>query len=356
MKMEGTFVRRITLHLVGLMALAAAMLYGQGQPPINGPVYWSTSQPDCSSLFENPIPITNSSNATIGYSCYVSGTFVWLAAGGGWGSAIRVAAPNTAPVGVDYTFYDVNGNPQSLDTSGAVIGPGKEVSFALNTNQPAELDLLGATGNGPSYSNLTIGSVYAVLYCPDANTCLNVLPQLIYSNLPHNPWALSAPISWDGSEWTEWSAEGVDDNTPVGAGHHLSFVVYNQDTTATTYTVTVYDSNGNLAGTGTTPSIPPLQNGGNGEGGTYGAQLRAIVPNLPSGTFKVLFNGGSLNSFVEVLQFNGLSATTLQVAYDGGASASTGALTRSMAANLKPNYRKQRVESTPKTVFPGLQR
>jgi hypothetical protein len=348
-------VRRITLPLAALTVLAGSVLHAQGQPPTNGPVYWSTTQPDCSSLFENPVTITNTSGATIGYSCYVSGTFIWLAAGAGWGSAIRVAAPSTAPVGVDYTFYDPKGNPISLDTSGAVTASTKEVAFGLNINQPAEVDLRGNAGNGPNYSSLAIGSIYAVFYCPDANTCANVVPQLIYSNLPTNPWSLSVPIAWDGSEWTQWAAEGVDD----GGTHEVSFVVYNQDKTATTYTINVYDSTGKLVGTGTTPSIPPLQDLGNGnigQGGTYGAQLRALVPSLPSGTFKVLFNGGSLNSFVEVLQFTGPSATTLQVATDGSSTASTGAMTRSAVAGFQPNIKKQRVESTPKMVFPGLTR
>jgi hypothetical protein len=39
---------------------------------------------------------------------------------------------------------------------------------------------------------------------------------------------------------------------------------------------------------------------------------------LPSGPFKVVVDGGSVPSIVEVLQFNGPSATTLQVAEDDG--------------------------------------
>ena len=94
-RLEECFVRRKLLHLFGFAALAAGTLHSQ---PTNGAVYWSTnSQLDCSSLGEtSPTPITNASGATIGYSCYVSGTFLWLAAGGGWGTAIRVAAPASA--------------------------------------------------------------------------------------------------------------------------------------------------------------------------------------------------------------------------------------------------------------------
>ena len=89
--LEECFVRMKSLRLFGLIALAAATLHSQ---PTNGAVYWSKVAPDCSSLAgESPVAITNSSGTTIGYSCYVSGTFVWLAAGGGWSSSIRVSAP-----------------------------------------------------------------------------------------------------------------------------------------------------------------------------------------------------------------------------------------------------------------------
>jgi hypothetical protein len=223
------------------------------------------------------------------------------------------------------------------------------VNFALAANQPAEIDLLGATANAPSYGPTTVGSVYAQFFCPDATTCSNVLPQLIYSNLPNKPWALSVPIAWDANVWTQWSAEGVDD----GGTHEVSFVVYNEDSTATTYTVNVYNSAGTLVGTGTTPSILPLPASGNTNGGTYGAQLRSIVPNLPSGTFKVLFTtpSGTLYSAVEVLQFDGPSATTLQVAFD---SAPTSTATLRTAAVPRPNLKKISIESTPKAVFSGL--
>ncbi len=70
----------------------------------------------------------------IGYSCYVSGTFIWFAAGDGWTSKIRAGAPSTAPVGVDYTFYDDNGNNLNVDTTSGgspATASGNEVSFAL---------------------------------------------------------------------------------------------------------------------------------------------------------------------------------------------------------------------------------
>jgi hypothetical protein len=335
-----------SLHLLGLIALAAATLNSQ---TANGVVYWSPVAPDCSSLAgESPVAITNSSGTTIGYSCYVSGTFVWLAAGGGWSTSIRVAAPVSAAIGVDYTFYDTNGNNLKLDTtfdSGSSTTSGNEVNFALSANQPAEVGLLGATSNAPKYASTATGSVYAVFYCPDATTCGNVAPQLLYSG------AIGVPISWDTELWTQWSAEGIDD----GGAHRVSLAIYNEDTTATSYTVRVYDSTGSLAGTGTTPSIPPLQalgNGSLGEGGTYGALLSDVIATrLPAGVFKILVDGGSKYSAVEVLQFNGLSATALQVGYDSApGSSSRGALV------ARSNLRSARVASTPRHVFGVLEK
>jgi hypothetical protein len=329
-----------SLHLLGLIALAAATLNSQ---TANGVVYWSPVAPDCSSLAgESPVAITNSSGTTIGYSCYVSGTFVWLAAGGGWSTSIRVAAPASAAIGVDYTFYDASGNNLKLDTT---IGSGNDVNFALSPNQPSEASVLGATSNAPKYNSTATGSVYAVFYCPDATTCGNVAPQLLYSG------AIGVPISWDTELWTQWSAEGIDD----GGAHRVSLAIYNEDTAATSYTVRVYDSTGSLAGTGTTPSIPPLQalgNGSLGEGGTYGALLSDVIATrLPAGVFKILVDGGSKYSAVEVLQFNGLSATALQVGYDSApGSSSRGALV------ARSNLRSARVASTPRHVFGVLEK
>jgi hypothetical protein len=193
--------------------------------------------------------------------------------------------------------------------------------------------------------------VYAVFYCPDAATCGNVVPQLLYSALPATPWSMSVPISWDTELWTQWSAEGIDDGTT----HRVSLVIYNEDITATSYTVRVYDSTGSLAGTGTTPLIPPLQplpNGSFGEGGTYGALLSDVISTrLPTGVFKVLVDGGSKYSAVEVLQFNGLSATALQVAYDSAPGLSSRA-----ASVERMNIRRARVAFTPKQVFSALEK
>lgn len=342
-----------SLHLIGMMALAVAALYSQQ------PVYWSTTQPDCSSLNnETPQTITTPTGGT-GYVCYVSGTFPWYAAGGGsstspttWGTTIRVAGPSTNPIGVDYTFYDVNGNSLSLDSTinnnSSTFASGNEVDFALSANQPAQVELLGATSDAPGYTHTATGSVYAVFYCPDATTCSNVLPQLLYSALPDYPWSLSVPISWDDAVWNQWSAVGINDDT-----HVVSLVIYNEDTVANTYTVSVYDVNGNLYGSGTTPSIPPLQNlgsAGYGEGGTYGVLLSQVVSTLPTGVFKVFIDGGQYNSAVDVLQVDGKSATTLQVAYEGSGPSTTAT---AQMARWK-SVRGSRAAAAPKTVFRAL--
>jgi hypothetical protein len=346
-------------RVLGLIALSVAVLHGQ---PTTGAQYWSTAVPDCSALQENAVAITNSSGATIGYSCYVAGTFVWLAAGGTWGTSIRVAAPASGAVGVDYSFYDPSGNNLSLDTSTAASlfpASGNDVNFALNANQPSEVRLLGAPSEAPQhYATTQTGSVYAIFYCPDAFTCQTVLPQLLYSFLPIQPWSLSVPISWDyfyspvqpQGAWPQWSATGVNDAT-----HFVSLVIYNQDTLATSYTVKVYDSAGNLAGTGTTPSVPPLpvfSDGSFGQGGTYGALLSSIITTpLPTGVFKVLVDGGSNYSAVAALQFSGPSATSLEIAYDS-ASTTTSLATSTFRANIKH----QRISSSPKRVFQTLPR
>jgi hypothetical protein len=339
------------LYYLGLIAVATSAVHGQ---PASGPVYWSpvASPPDCSSLAgESPVAITNSSGATIGYSCYVSGTFVWLAAGGGWSTSIRIAAPASAAIGVDYSFYDTSGANLKLDTTvgGSSTTSGNDVNFALSANQPAELGLLGATSAAPKYASTATGSVYAVFYCPDAATCGNVVPQLLYSALPTTPWLMGVPISWDTELWTQWSAEGIDD----GGAHRVSLAIYNEDTTAASYTVRVYDSAGSLAGTGATPSIPPLQSLGNGslgEGGTYGALLSDVIATrLPAGVFKILVDGGSKYSAVEVLQFNGPAAAALQVGYDSAPAS------RLRAASLERS-RSARVASTQKQVFGALEK
>ena len=338
-------MRMKSLHLIGLIALAIAPLYGQQ--------YWSTSSSlDCSDLNETAVEIASGE-----YACYVSGTFVWFASGGMWGSTIRVAAPSTNPIGVDYTFFDTSGTALNLDTTvnGSSKASGNELFFALNANQPAEVELLGATGTASKgvYPQST-GSAYAIFYCPDEITCESVLPQLLYSALPSDPWLISVPIVFDNATWTTWSAVGINDST-----HKISLVVYNEDESATTYNVYAYDSAGNQVGSGTTPSVPAealLADGSYGEGGTYGALLSDVIKTpLPSGVIKVLIDGGTLYSGVEMLQVTGIpgtnltAATSLQVAYDNSPSTATSAV-----PVRRKSARRFRVPSKPKTVFPAL--
>jgi hypothetical protein len=188
-----------------------------------------------------------------------------------------------------------------------------------------------------------------VFYCPDATTCRDVLPQLLYSALPATPWSLSVPITWDTELSTQWSAEGIDD----GSAHRVSLAIYNEDVTAASYAIRVYDSTGSLAGTGATPSIPPLRalsDGSLGQGGTYGALLSDLVSTpLPPGVFKVVVDGGSKYSAVEALQFNGPAATALQVAFDSGSNS----IARVAPAG-RPSLRSAHVASTSTAMFDSL--
>ena len=204
-------------------------------------------------------------------------------------------------------------NRISLDTTsgnGTVPASGNLVSFALNANQPSEVRLLGATSNAPQYGTTQTGFVYALFFCPDAATCATVVPQLLYSFAPIKPWSLSVPISWDYSFSSYqpegilpgWSASGISDAT-----HLISFAICNQSTVAATFAVRVFDANGTLIGQSTTPSISVA--------GTQGFLLTDVIQTpLPAGILKVTVDGGSSLSSVTFLQFDGDSATSLQVA------------------------------------------
>ena len=96
-------------------------------------------------------------------------------------------------------------------------------------------------------------------------------------------------------------------------------------------------------------TVAPI--GSFGEGGTYAVLLSKLISPLPSGIFKVLVDGGSSYSAVEMLQVNAASATTLQVAFD--TTPTTGA---SATPVQRPNARRSRIDSTPKPVFNELPR
>ena len=298
--------------------------------------------------------------------CYEGGTFVWLAAGGSgtntWKTYLRTAGPASAPIAVDYYFYDTNGNPLSLDTTsgtGSSVTSANELFFALNANQPSQINLLGATSTAAAnYSTTTTGSVWVEFLCPDPVTCSELVDaQLVYTALPGYPWALSVPLSYDWSFNSQWSGVGVDD----GAANVVSIVVNNQDyslTTPTSFTVQVFDSNGNLAASGTTPPINPVpvDSSGNpyGQGGTYGALLSCasgcpITTALPSGPFKVLIDGGGIVDSTEMLQIDGTSATSVAMALDvsSGVTATNASKQNAKAAAM----RKARGQAAAKKIY-----
>ena len=297
----------------GLMALTAMGLCAS--PPTTGAQYWSTDPNlDCSSAHALAIQVPLASGG-LGVSCLVSGTFVWMAAGGSWSTSIRVAAPASGAVGINYGFWQ-DGQRISMDTSpgrGAVPVSTDLLSFALNANQPSEIRLLGASNNAPQYGTTQTGFVYANFFCPDAATCATLVPQLLYSFAPIKPSSLSVPISWDSGFSSfqppgispRWSAVGIQDDT-----HLISFAICNQSRFDTTFNVQVFDGNGSLVGQATTPSIPVLA--------THGFLLTDVIRTpLPPGILKIAIDAGPNLSSVTFLQFDGDSATSLQVAYDG---------------------------------------
>jgi len=308
------------LYFLGLMAVVAVDSYGL--PPTTGVPYWSTDPNlDCSFARSQTFQISLASGGS-GFVCIVSGVFPWLAAGGTWSTSIRVAGPGSGAIGVDYSFYDLGGSKLTLDTTsgpGAAAESGSDVNFVLGTNQPSEVRLLGSPSEAPGYANTRTGSVSARFYCPSAFSCATVLPQLLYSFSPAKPWSLSVPIAWDdvfsviqpGVRWSQWSAVGIND-----PAHFIGFVIYNQSSLASIYTVRVYDSNGTQVGIGTTPQIAGISNVTR-QGGTLGVVLTDVIKtSLPVGALKVTIDGGSSDSSVVMVQFNPDSATSLQVAFD----------------------------------------
>src|SRR5690349_21849661 len=107
-----------------------------GLPPTTGARFWSTDPNlDCSSGHALAIQVPLASGG-LGTSCLVSGTFVWLAAGGSWNSSLRVAAPASGAIGIDYGFWQ-DGQRVSMDTTsgnGAVPVSSNLVSLVLNAN------------------------------------------------------------------------------------------------------------------------------------------------------------------------------------------------------------------------------
>src|SRR6185369_10560269 len=124
--------------------------------------------------------------------------------------------------------------------------------------------------------------------------CTSFLPQLLYSLLPSKPWLFSVPIAWQNSFGkgqttgfsTRWSASGFAD-----PAHTLAFAVYNQSSSAASYTVRVYNANGTLSAEVLTPPVPGFNPVG-GEGGTRGFVLSDLLPSAPPrGPIKVIVEG-----------------------------------------------------------------
>jgi len=301
-----------SVWLAGLLVLAACVANAQTTP-----VYWTTNANQACGSYGDangaPMALTTPAGA---YVCYVYGTLPWYASGAGWASSIRVSAPPTAPVAFFLSFADVNGADATMDfvySGDSTVYNGTSASQALYANQPLEVNVLGLHSQAPNYGSTADGPVVVLAECPDANTCAQVQAQLIYSALPSNPWSLSAPVIWDWQTSFAWSAIGIDDsatNKNAKTKNLVSFVIYNLDTVTKlshTYTINVYDSTGALKGTGTTKPVPLY--------GTYADVLTNVIPNLPSGPFKLQVVGSAYTAF-EALQFHGPSATTLVAAQE----------------------------------------
>jgi hypothetical protein len=249
-----------------------------------------------------------------GYACGVTGTFVWFAAGGSWGTSIRMAAPASGAVGVQYLFFDEGGTRISLDTvAGAARASGNSVGLVTSANQPFEVRLLGASSDAPQYQRTQTGSVFGLFLCSSSAACATVNPQLLYSSTSVPGWSLGVPIAWDSTFSplqpvglsTRWSTVGINDAT-----HLISFAIYNQSPASTTYSVRVYGADGSIAAESVTPLI--LGSGGaDGAGATRGFLLTDVVGNaLPQGILKVTVEGDGLSSAL-FLQFSGSYGTTL---------------------------------------------
>jgi hypothetical protein len=229
-----------------------------------------------------------------------------------------MAAPASGAVGVEYIFFDQDGRRVSLDSiSGSTRTAGDTVTMALKANQASEVQLVGASTDGPQNARTQTGSVFVVLLCPDAGTCATVVPQLVYSSAPFQPWLISVPIAWDASFsflqpsglGTRWSATGIQNDTDF-----ISIAICNQSPAPASYTVRVYDSTGALTAQGVTPVIP----GGNEAAGpaTRGFLLTDVVgPTIPAGVVKVTIEGDGPTSAM-FLQFSGESATSLHATQD----------------------------------------
>jgi hypothetical protein len=253
---------------------------------------------------------------TTQYYCYYGGSFPWFAAGGGWTTTLRIAAPASGTIEVKYDFtnkldYLQYGETSPTGSEGAL--------FDLSPNQPSEVTLLGLSDEGAPYATAATGTVHVEVRCADKATCAAVAPQLIYSALPGTPWYLSGTMSMDISvptqpDSTVWSAVGVNDPQPSNSSklnQIISFVILNDSGIDQQYTVSAYSQTGALLGS----KVVPV-----GNGRSVGQVLDAsVIPNLPAGLVKLRVAGnvtdnsgvGGPTCQLTVLQFKGAAATAL---------------------------------------------
>jgi hypothetical protein len=252
-------------------------------------------------------------------------------------------------VNVSLYFTDTAGADKALDfqyKGNSTVYNDTGAAKALYANQPLEVDLLGLKAEAPNYSTTSAsGPVVVYAQCPDKVTCSQLQAQLIYSALPSEPWALSAPVVWDSATWNGWSSIGIDDGK--AGGDTVSFVVYNlaDDGLAHTYTLNVYDSTGALYSTGTTPSVPYL--------GSYAAGVRQVISNVPTGVFKLQLVASSSTQYTafEALQFHGTTATTLVSAWENPVVAAASSSTTSVSATPGSKLPGAARRRTPRSSF-----
>lgn len=301
------------LFLVAVVMLLSAAT-GFALPPTTGAQWWSTDPTLNCSAYRSLIYEVPLASGGKGYACGVTGTFVWFAAGGSWGTSIRMAAPASGAVGVQYLFFDEDGNRISLDTiAGAAQASSNSIGLVMGANQSSEVRLLGASSDAPLHQKTQTGSVFGIFLCSSAVTCATVNPQLLYLSLSVPGWSPGVPIAWDSTFsplqpvglTTRWSAVGINDAT-----HLLSFAIYNQSAASTAYSVRVYAADGSLAAESVTPLVPG-SGGADAAGATRGFLLRDVIgAALPQGILKVTVEGDGLSSAL-FLQFSGGFSTAL---------------------------------------------
>ena len=305
-------LQRKPFLVAAVVALSAST--GFALPPTTGAQWWSTDPNLNCTAYRSLIYEVPLASGGKGYACGVTGTFVWFAVGGSWGTSIRMAASASGAVGVQYLFFDEGGNRISLDTiAGAAQASVNSLGLVVSANQPSEIRLLGASSDAPLYQKAQTGSVFGVFLCSSSAACATVNPQLMYSSMSVPGWSLSVPIAWDSTFSplqpvglsTRWSAVGINDAT-----HLISFAIYNQSPASTTYSVRVYDADGSIAAESVTPLI--LGSGGaDGAGATRGFLLTDVIGTaLPQGLLKVTVEGDGLSSAL-FLQFSGSSGISL---------------------------------------------